>query len=123
MRLDILKNIHRNGESDLEKAQAIYDMTQMATINSVNKDNLFEIIKWLLPFGFTLPDGYTDVYICRAESEGLDPCPFCGGGAYLYESKNVEGFYYVECQSCYARVDGDYGRKKAREQWERRYQK
>lgn len=118
--LNILKNIHQSKASDVEKAQAIYDMTQMATINSINKDNLFEIIKWLLPFGFSLPEDHTDVCICFADAEGLEFCPFCGKGAYLLKDKNTEGFYYVECQSCYARSDGSFGKTKAKDQWNKR---
>lgn len=53
----IFKNINDDFYSDEEKGLAIYMVCSAETHNSIRKDELLDVIRWLLPLAFELPEG------------------------------------------------------------------
>ncbi len=53
----IFENINNDTYSDEEKALAIYKVTKMPTHNSVKKDSMLSVIKWLWDKCYEIKDG------------------------------------------------------------------
>ena len=47
----------------------------------------------------------------------LNPCPFCGGKAYL---RTVMSINFAECEVCYADGPREASKEKAADSWNRR---
>lgn len=58
--LMIFSDINNPGFSDEEKAMAIYTVMNMATHNSVSKDKMLSVIKWLWNTAFEIEEGQHD---------------------------------------------------------------
>lgn len=53
-------------------------------------------------------------------TDGLKPCPFCGGEAKEIEPSNTCPWWEIQCKKCFANIGGTH-REKNREAWNTRY--
>lgn len=97
----IFKQIESDKYAIEEKGAAIYEVLKMPTHNSVTKEQMLSVIRFLFPLAFEFPEEAEAKKAPKAPFPDGDgdvlACPNCGSGEYLHNADENENAYCGQC--------------------------